>query len=226
MQLGLGLATYVEVTGGGSGEFGAVDIDADGVVTLRVGTSAHGQGHATTFAMVVADKLGVPMERVRFVQSDTAAVPRGQGTGGSRSLQLGGSALGAAADLVVDQARDLAARLLEAPASDVELADDGFQVVGVPTATVSWLEIAKLAADEETRLGADHDFKAEGATFPFGAHLAVVEVDTAPSAWSPWTTADASSTRSSSLGSSTGAPRKGSRRHCGRGSSTTRTASR
>ena len=178
VQLGIGLATYVEVTGGGSGEFGAVDIDADGVVTIRVGTSAHGQGHATTFAMVVADKLGVPMERVRFVQSDTAAVPRGQGTGGSRSLQLGGSALGAAADLVVDQARDLAARLLEAPASDVELADDGFQVVGVPTATVSWLEIAKLASDEETRLGADHDFKAEGATFPFGAHLAVVEVDT------------------------------------------------
>ena len=178
VQLGIGLATYVEVTGGGSGEFGAVDIDADGVVTIRVGTSAHGQGHATTFAMVVADKLGVPMERVRFVQSDTAAVPRGQGTGGSRSLQLGGSALGAAADLVVDQARDLAARLLEAPASDVELAEDGFQVVGVPTATVSWLEIAKLASEEETRLGADHDFKAEGATFPFGAQLAVVEVDT------------------------------------------------
>jgi carbon-monoxide dehydrogenase large subunit len=178
VQLGIGIATYVEVTGGGSGEFGAVDIDADGVVTVRVGTSAHGQGHATTFSMVVADRLGVPMEQVRFVQSDTAAVPRGQGTGGSRSLQLGGSALGAAADLVVEQGRELAGRLLEAPVSDIELGTEGFGVVGVPTATVSWTEVAKLAADEDTRLGADHDFKAQGATFPFGAHLAVVEVDT------------------------------------------------
>ncbi len=89
VQLGIGLACYVEITGGGSGEYGAVDVAADGTVTVRAGTSAHGQGHATSFAMIVADRLGVPMTSIRFEQSDTAVVPRGQGTGGSRSLQLG-----------------------------------------------------------------------------------------------------------------------------------------
>ncbi len=178
-QLGIGLGTYVEITGGGSGEFGAVDVDSEGNVTIRVGTSAHGQGHATTFSMLVADKLGVPMDSTRFVQSDTAEVRRGQGTGGSRSLQLGGSAVTGAADLVVEQARELAAARLEVSVDEVVHGDAGvFHVVGVPTATVSWAELAKQAEADGGRLGADHDFPAEGATFPFGAHLAVVEVDT------------------------------------------------
>jgi carbon-monoxide dehydrogenase large subunit len=176
-QLGVGIAVYVEVTGGG-GEFGAVDVDASGDVTVRAGTSAHGQGHATTFSMVAADVLGVPLERIRFVQSDTALVPKGQGTGGSRSLQLGGSAVAGAATLVVEQARGLAARLLEAPMDDVVLGDAGdFHVVGVPTVTVGWTDVAALAASEGVRLGSDHDFDAERSTFPFGAHVAVVEVD-------------------------------------------------
>jgi carbon-monoxide dehydrogenase large subunit len=176
-QLGVGVAVYVEVTGGG-GEFGAVDIDASGDVTVKVGTSSHGQGHATTFSMVAADVLGLPMERIRFVQSDTALVPRGQGTGGSRSLQLGGSAVSGAANLVVDQARGLAARLLEAPEDDVVLGAEGqFHVVGVPTVTVAWTDVADLAASDGLRLGADHDFDADASTFPFGAHVAVVEVD-------------------------------------------------
>jgi aerobic carbon-monoxide dehydrogenase large subunit len=176
-QLGVGIAVYVEVTGGG-GEFGAVDVDASGDVTVRAGTSAHGQGHATTFSMVAADVLGVPLERIRFVQSDTALVPKGQGTGGSRSLQLGGSAVAGAATLVVEQARELAARLLEAPMDDVVLGDAGdFHVVGVPTVTVGWTDVAALAASEGVRLGSDHDFDAERSTFPFGAHVAVVEVD-------------------------------------------------
>jgi carbon-monoxide dehydrogenase large subunit len=128
--------------------------------------------------MVASDVLGVPMERIRFVQSDTALVPKGKGTGGSRSLQLGGSAVAGAARLVVDQARGLAARLLEAPLDDVVLGDGGdFHVVGVPTATIGWNDVAALAAAEGIRLGADHDFDADNATFPFGAHVAVVEVD-------------------------------------------------
>jgi aerobic carbon-monoxide dehydrogenase large subunit len=176
-QLGVGVAAYVEVTGGG-GEFGAVDVDGTGAVTVRAGTSAHGQGHATTFSMVASDVLGVPMEQVRFVQSDTARVPRGQGTGGSRSLQLGGSAVAGAAHLVLDQARALAARLLEAPESDVVLGDEGgFHVAGVPSAGVAWTDVAALAASDGVRLGADHDFAADASTFPFGAHVAVVEVD-------------------------------------------------
>ena len=177
-QLGIGLACYVEVTGGGSGELGVVEVTRDGRVTVRAGTSAHGQGHATSFSMIVADKLGVPMEKIRFEQSDTAIVPRGQGTGGSRSLQLGGSAVSGAADLVLARARDLAASLLEVSADDLEVADGSFQVTGVPGATVSWADVAAAAEDAGEPLNAEHDFQALGATFPCGAHVAVVEVDT------------------------------------------------
>ncbi len=150
----------------------------DGRVTVRAGTSAHGQGHATSFSMIVADKLGVPMESIAFEQSDTAIVPRGQGTGGSRSLQLGGSAVDGAADLVLARARDIAASLLEVSADDLEVSDGSFQVAGVPGATVSWADVAAAAEDAGEPLRAEHDFAAQGATFPFGAHVAVVEVDT------------------------------------------------
>ena len=174
-QLGIGLALYVEVTGGGGGEFGHVAVAADGTVTVRAGTSAHGQGHATTFSMLVADRLGVPLEKVRFEQSDTAVVPRGEGTGGSRSLQLGGSAVAGAADTVVDRGRALAAELLEASADDIEVVDGGFGVAGAPGATVTWQEVVARAGEPVV---ADHDFAPGGATYPFGAHVAVVEVDT------------------------------------------------
>nr|MBA2281580.1 xanthine dehydrogenase family protein molybdopterin-binding subunit [Acidimicrobiia bacterium] len=120
VQLGIGVSTYVEVTAGGGGsEFGAVEVHTDGTATIRVGTSGHGQGHATSFSMIVADRLGIPMEAIRFVQSDTAVVPRGGGTGGSRSLQIGGNAVGAAADAVLVQARELAAAHLEAAPADI-----------------------------------------------------------------------------------------------------------
>jgi aerobic carbon-monoxide dehydrogenase large subunit len=177
--LGIGMSCYVEITGGGSGEYGVVDVAADGTVTVRAGTSAHGQGHATSFAMIVADRLGVPMESIRFEQSDTATVPRGQGTGGSRSLQLGGSAVSGAADLVLERGRQIAAGLLEVNPDDLEVTGDGgLGVAGVPGATVSWADVAVAAADDGNPLRAEHDFAGKGATFPFGAHVAVVEVDT------------------------------------------------
>ena len=176
--LGIGLALYVEVTGGGGGEFGSVDVAADGTITVRAGTSAHGQGHATSFSMLVADKLGVPLESITFEQSDTAIVPRGEGTGGSRSLQLGGSAVDGAADAVLVKAREVAASLLEANPDDLEVEDGRFSVAGAPGASVGWAEVAAEAAERGEELRADHDFKPSGSTFPFGAHLAVVEVDT------------------------------------------------
>ncbi len=181
-QLGVGVAVYVEITAGGGGEeFGAVEIHADGSATIRVGTSAHGQGHATTFAMIVSDRLGIPLEEIRLVQSDTAVVPRGGGTGGSRSLQVGGSAVLAATERVLDQARQLAATELEASAEDIVVHDDGrLGVAGVPSRTLSWVELARAAeaAADGGVLAAEVDFKVDGATFPFGAHVAVVEVDT------------------------------------------------
>ncbi|GAA4542783.1 xanthine dehydrogenase family protein molybdopterin-binding subunit [Pseudonocardia xishanensis] len=181
VQLGIGLAVYVEITAGGGGsEYGSVRVhsvdNAAGTpsVTVQAGTSAHGQGHATSFAMLVSDRLGIPFENIRYEQSDTASVPRGGGTGGSRSLQMGGSAVRVAADDVREQAVRRAAALLEANPSDVELTEDGaFGVAGVPSATVSWAQVL-----EEGELFAGLDEKQAGATFPFGAHLSVVEVDT------------------------------------------------
>jgi carbon-monoxide dehydrogenase large subunit len=174
VALGIGVSAYVEVTAGGAGgEYARVSVDSDGIATIHVGTSAHGQGHATSFAMIVADRLNIPLENVRFVQSDTAVVPQGGGTGGSRSLQLGGSAVLSAADGVFAQAQQVAARLLEANPDDIVLTDDGrVGVAGVPASALTWQQIAR-----EEELAALSDFKQDGATFPFGAHVAVVEVD-------------------------------------------------
>lgn len=176
VQLGVGLCVYVEITAGGGGtEFGSVTVHADGSATISAGTSAHGQGHATAFAMLTSDRLGIPMDRITFVQSDTALVPRGSGTGGSRSLQMAGNAVVMAADDVLEQARRRAADLLEAAVDDVELTEAGeFGVTGVPSATLTWTQVA--SAGEELHAGLD--FRQEGATFPFGAHVCVVEVDT------------------------------------------------
>jgi carbon-monoxide dehydrogenase large subunit len=178
-QIGIGVSTYVEVTaGGGAEEYASLQVLPDGTATLAVGTSAHGQGHATAFAMIVADRLGLPVEAVRVIESDTAAVPRGGGTGGSRSLQLGGGAAHKAAGEVWADARRLAADLLEASEGDVELTGDGrVGVAGVPARALGWADLAQAAAARGNTLGWEGDVAAEGATFPFGAHVAVVEVD-------------------------------------------------
>ncbi|MEO3938479.1 xanthine dehydrogenase family protein molybdopterin-binding subunit [Dermatophilaceae bacterium Soc4.6] len=178
LQLGIGLSVYAEITGGGGGELGVVEVDEAGGVTVRAGTSSHGQGHATAFSTIVADRLGVPLSQVRFEQSDTALVPRGSGTGGSRSLQLGGSAVAGAADDVVARATEVAASLLEAAVADVELSEGRFRVIGVPEPSLGWAEVATQCAQEDSPLRSDHDFVGHGATFPFGAHVSVVEVDT------------------------------------------------
>ncbi len=180
--LGIGVSAYVEVTaGGGGGEYASVTVHDDGTATIRVGTSAHGQGHATSFAMIVADRLHIPLEHVRFVQSDTAEVPEGGGTGGSRSLQLGGSAVLDATEAVLARAKEIAASMLEADPHDIVVTDDGrVGVAGVPARALTWAEIAR---DEPVYAVAD--FKQDGATFPFGAHVAVVEVDRETGAVTP-----------------------------------------
>ena len=178
VALGIGVAVYVEVTaGGGAQEYGAVRVDDDGGATVSVGTSGHGQGHATSFAMIVADRLGVPMEQVRFVQSDTAAVPRGGGTGGSRSLQLAGSSVLVAADTVMARAREVVATALEADPGDITAVDGGVGVAGVPDRVLSWRDVAAAAHAQGVSLSEARDESQPGATYPFGAHVAVVEVD-------------------------------------------------
>ena len=186
-QLGIGVSTYVEITAGGLfQEFGGVEVLADGLVVARVGTSAHGQGHETAFAMIVAELLGVPMEQVRVVQSDTSLVPRGSGTMGSRSLQTAGSALYRASEQVVEKAKQLAAHLLEASPDDIVLHEGGrVGVAGVPATALTWAELAGAAEQPDRRpegweggLASELDFNQGEATYPFGAHIAVVDVDT------------------------------------------------
>jgi carbon-monoxide dehydrogenase large subunit len=179
-QLGIGLCAYVEITAGGTAsEYSEVEVHPDGSVTIKAGTSAHGQGHATAYSQLVSGELRIPIERINFVQSDTALVPRGGGTGGSRSLQVGGSAVLGASREVLERARSLAAELLEAAPEDIVLTDDGrLGVAGVPAQAITWAEIASRAAEQGVPLVVEHDFVQSGASFPFGAHVSVVEVDT------------------------------------------------
>ena len=127
--------------------------------------------------MLVADRLGVPFERITVVHGDTDLVSRSEVTGGSRSVQLGGTNVVRAATAVADQAREIAARLLEADVADVVLEDGRFHVAGAPAITRTWLDVATAASAAGTPLSGEGDFLQKGGTFPSGAHLAVVEVD-------------------------------------------------
>jgi carbon-monoxide dehydrogenase large subunit len=183
-QLGIGVCSYVEWTGYGS-ELGTCEVETDGTVTVRSGTSAHGQGHETAFAQLVSGTLGVPFDDVRVIQSDTAKVARGLGTAGSRSLQIGGTAVLQASHEVLEKGRRLAAHLLEADVGDVAVfPGEGLGVTGAPGSVLSWAQLAAAAADDGRRpagmepgLSAESDFETPDATYPFGTHLSVVEVD-------------------------------------------------
>ena len=180
--LGIGVSAYVEITGAGlTTEFGSVEVTPDAgapagvAVEVLTGSSPHGQGLHTALAMIVAERLGVPMASVTVRHGDTAAVAEGMGTMGSRSLQMGGSAVNDAAERVRDQARELAAAELEAAVDDVVLdAERGvFHVAGTPARSVPWADLAAVAGS----LAHHGTFSTEGLTFPNGAHVAVVEVD-------------------------------------------------
>ncbi len=178
-QLGIGIAVYVEITGSGEeagppNENATVEIHADGSATILTGTSPHGQGHATAWAMIASSELGIPVERITVRHGDTDLIPKGGGTGGSRSLQLGGAAVQAATRELVDVARTRAADVLEANPADlvVDLSRAALVVKGSPEAEISF---ADLAAREP--LLVQTTFSSPGPTFPFGAHIAVVEVD-------------------------------------------------
>jgi len=189
MLLGIGVAAYVEITaGGGASEYGSVAVHDDGSVTVLAGTSAHGQGHQTAFAMIVSAQTGIPVERIKLQAVDTDVVRSGGGTGGSRSLQLGGSAVHRATEAMVDKARHLAARLLEADLGDIVVDTERgtVGVAGVPASALQWGALAAAArrdpeavdhADGTLGLAAQLDFDQGEATFPFGAHISVVEVD-------------------------------------------------
>jgi carbon-monoxide dehydrogenase large subunit len=182
LQLGIGVSTYVEVTAMGGGadgisEFGSVELRDDGSVLAKTGSTPHGQGHVTTWAMLISDELGVPMERIEVVFGDTDVIPHSQVTGGSRSVQIAGSAMVDASQRLVELARTFAADLLEAKVDDVVHDRDAgaFHVVGTPARAVTWADLA--AAPGGDALAAVSQFSQASASFPFGSHIAVVEVD-------------------------------------------------
>jgi carbon-monoxide dehydrogenase large subunit len=182
-QLGIGLSVYVEITNGGAEpEFGAVEITPEGGAVVRTGSFSHGQGHETAYAQVAADRLGLPLDKVTVLYGDTDQVARGGGTYGSKSLQIGGTAAAQAATEVVEKAKQLVAEELEANPDDVVLDLDAgrFHVTGAPEPSLSWAELAVRLVEKGTlaELTVERDFKPDAGTFPFGAHVAVVEVDT------------------------------------------------
>jgi aerobic carbon-monoxide dehydrogenase large subunit len=170
----------VEITGAPVGpdapsEVAEIKVHPDGTATVYTGTSPHGQGHATSWAMLAHEETGIPIEKITVEHGDTDTVPDGTGTFGSRSLQQGGVAVQQASIELVEIARQRAAALLEADVNDVVLDKDrvAMQVRGAPGTAIT---LAELAATEP--LGVKTKFVAPGPTFPFGAHVAVVDVDT------------------------------------------------
>src|SRR5262249_8084395 len=179
-QLGIGVACYVEITGGGdeSGppqENATVEVHPDGTATILTGTSPHGQGHSTGWAMIASEELRIPAENFTRKWGVTDLIPVGGGSGGSRSRQQGGAAVHQASRELIDVARERAAAALEASADDLRfvVGRSAFEVAGDPEASVALTDPAK-----EERLFVHSIFTAPGATFPFGTHVAVAEVDT------------------------------------------------
>jgi carbon-monoxide dehydrogenase large subunit len=185
--LGIGFSSYIEACGVGPGLFssGNVQFKPSGRVIVRAGTHSHGQGHRTSFAQIVADRLGVPYDDIEVIEGDTAMVPEGNGTYGSRSGPVAGSAIVESAEKIVSKARRIAAHQLEAAPEDVAFEDGEFHVAGAPeramniqeVADTAYGEIEDLPEGEELGLDATTFYDPPEYTFPFGTHVAIVEVD-------------------------------------------------
>jgi len=173
---GIGLATYIEACGGNGPETATIRLDRDGGVTVLIGTQSSGQGHATSYAQIVADRLVLPPERVRVAQGDTDAIATGAGTGGSSSIPVGGVSVERASSKLADQLKQLAAEALEASAGDLEIADGAVRVAGTDRA-IAFADLAAHPQAKPDRLRAESDFNPDQPTFPNGTHLAEVEID-------------------------------------------------
>ncbi len=197
-HLGIGLACPMEICGyapsklmaAGGARFSmwgssSVKLLPTGKEIVTTGSHPHGQGHETSWAQIVSDRFGVPMEDVEVLSNDTMLVPFGNMTGGSRSLAVEGSALAVTCDKVIAKARSLAAHLMEAAEEDLEFSHGAFSVRGAPVksmrlgelAYIASFEAAQLPDDMEPNLGAETCWDPPNFTFPFGSRLTVVEVD-------------------------------------------------
>jgi carbon-monoxide dehydrogenase large subunit len=173
---GIGMSYYVEACGGQPNEKATLRVDADETVSLMIGTQSNGQGHETAYAQLVAEGLGVPLESIRVVQGDTSLVSFGMGTGGSRSLPVGGAAASQAVTDVIAKGKEIAGEALEAAAADIEFRDGQYRIVGTDRA-VGIFEVAKRAKKKNVDLSGLGDFMPAVSTFPNGCHVCEVEID-------------------------------------------------
>jgi len=183
MLRGIGMANYIERCGGGFDETAELRFDPSGHVTLLIGTMANGQGHETAYAQIISDRLGLAFDKIRVLQGDTDVVGNGNGTGGSRSIPVGGAALGAACDKVIAKGRRIAAHMLEAADADVAFSNGEFAIVGTDR-RISIAEVARasfapasLPAGMETGLDERANFIPPNYTYPNGVHVCEVEID-------------------------------------------------
>jgi carbon-monoxide dehydrogenase large subunit len=173
---GLGFAYHIKGTGGSPHENVDIRFEADGTVSLITGTQTIGQGHETTFPQILADRLGLPNDRIRLVQGDTDAIPAGGGHGSSRATYMGGTAIWRAADEIIVKGTRIAAEALEAAEADIRFEDGSFVVSGTDR-SVPLLEAATIALDKGAPLDTYHYWTREWMTFPNGAHVVEVEID-------------------------------------------------
>jgi carbon-monoxide dehydrogenase large subunit len=172
MRRGIGIAFGIEAFGTSYGESAELRLTGDGLLEILIGTQSSGQGHETVYAAIAAARLGISADRVSIVQGDTDRIARGNGTGASRSLTIGGSAVVGACDRLVEVGRELAADRLEAAAVYITYANGCYRVVG----TDRMVSLAAIAVDADG-LSAEYSFGAKGFNFPYGCHIAEVEVD-------------------------------------------------
>ena len=182
---GIGMACYLEATAGMTEERAEIRFEADGMVSVLVGTQSTGQGHETAYTQVVSDHLGVPHDRIRIIQGDSDAILSGGGTGGARSLYSEGGAITNASDLIIAKGKVMAGHVLEAAAADIEFAAGRFRIAGTDR-DIGILELAAFARDPAKRppelgesLDAAAKYTVSVGTFPNGCHIAEVEVDEA-----------------------------------------------
>lgn len=173
---GIGLACYIEACGGGGPESSSVTLGKDGMVTVLIGTQSNGQGHETAYAQLVSQHLDIPLDRIRVVQGDTDRIATGAGTGGSRSIPVGGSALNKATEILSDNLKRLASEKLEAAIGDLEISDGAVRIVGTDKA-LDLAAIAALPGATEAMLHVRQTWQPPEATYPNGTHLCELEID-------------------------------------------------
>ena len=173
---GIGIATYVEACGNNGPDAARIRLDEDGGVTVFSGAQSTGQGHATAYAQIVAEHLGLAPDRVRVTQGDTDLVATGTGTGGSSSIPCGGASLAGATEKLAANLKEIAAEALEASAGDLDIVDGTVRVAGTDR-TISFAALAGHPRAATGALSVEHAFVPEAATYPNGTHIAEVEVD-------------------------------------------------